>query len=560
MYHCISTIFVLLAAANIYIVTLNQPPLSSPSNITSQIPIEDSASGRSVKAEDDIITLTEINGECKDCVCPLIACLQPVCNCECNYLDVLEAFGLLSGDNFTVIDIIDQQQVTPKKRKIPISYTTDSSSLDRRRRDTNNDSSIANIFDDTVSISTGFALPSPTEDSTLTSEKETAYATGKQNSTFNRLVENDTDKKYSTNETISGKPNNSESLNDNTDLKTTPQKASSLSVTTTTQTTVPPILVPITKKIQPKIPIIDDTPDIIDTTNSTDDYINNISNATGINRLLTMTNDSLLPLFDNITVNDNITLNDSFSKKEHIFPGGEAFLDVFTNTVKNIRKKISIVPSIFKENWEAYDVIEVVTSLYFLVELIIRFYCCPNKVRFFKGILNIFDIVLVVTQMLRYILAYRYRDDPDGVYQLEYELLMYLQIFRVVRLFRIIENVTAFKVLQFSVRNGKKDLGVMLMYVIVAMVILGNFVYFVEDVEDFPSIPASFYWSIITMTTVGYGDMYPKTAIGLYSINLFRLIGQDVQKYITIHISSSNFTPYDFYCVNVLQYLLDLKP
>ena len=198
----------------------------------------------------------------------------------------------------------------------------------------------------------------------------------------------------------------------------------------------------------------------------------------------------------------------------NILPYQRYNLNLIKETVSNLRKKLPVFNSIFHGQWEPFEIIELITSIYFtIIELLVRFYSCPNRIRFLTSILNIFDVILITAQILRYILEFVYKDTERGLFHTEYEFIVYVQIFRVIRLFHAIKNVTAFQVLKYSLIIGIKDLGIMLMYVLVAMTLLGNFIYFMEG-DNYPTIYDSFYWSLITMTTVGYGDMYPRTTIG----------------------------------------------
>ena len=206
--------------------------------------------------------------------------------------------------------------------------------------------------------------------------------------------------------------------------------------------------------------------------------------------------------------NDSSTITVNFSVRTKNLKIG--FDDVFGQTIMSLRQKLQH----FTSHWEVSGMIEVVTAIFFTFELSLRLFSCPAIVRFCRKMMNIFDTALVLMQTTRCVLVYCNRNETDDLKHIAYEILLYFQIFRVVRLFRIFENVKAFKVLKFSIRIGAKDLCVMLMYVVVATVIIGNFVYFFESDDDFSSIPAAYYWTIITMTTVGYGDMYPKTTVG----------------------------------------------
>ncbi|CAM1333412.1 ion transporter [Tenacibaculum aestuariivivum] len=107
--------------------------------------------------------------------------------------------------------------------------------------------------------------------------------------------------------------------------------------------------------------------------------------------------------------------------------------------------------------------------------------------------------------------------------------LVALRAFRLLRIFRILKvsrYIGESNQLIKSLNASKAKVGVFLYFVLIICIILGAVMYFVEGAENgFTSIPRSIYWSIVTLTTVGYGDIAPQTAIGQFIASITVIIG-----------------------------------
>ncbi|XP_062606141.1 potassium voltage-gated channel subfamily C member 3-like [Saccostrea cucullata] len=196
-------------------------------------------------------------------------------------------------------------------------------------------------------------------------------------------------------------------------------------------------------------------------------------------------------------------MNESLRNDSQTYAGGGK---IFSNAARD--KVLTMKNSNPENRWFLY--VEHLTNVFFTAELILRLVCCPSLRRYFQGCLNWLDIIVLVASYGRYIVLLA---DMTGS-STTADPLLYLQMLRVLRLLRIIENVPAFKILCYSVRIGRKDLMTMILFLFMGMLLFSNFLYFVESNEEFRSIPDAWWFSIVTMTTVGFGDMVPRTSVG----------------------------------------------
>ncbi|WAR14310.1 KCNB1-like protein [Mya arenaria] len=161
--------------------------------------------------------------------------------------------------------------------------------------------------------------------------------------------------------------------------------------------------------------------------------------------------------------------------------------------------------------YTALDITEYVCVALFSLDLIIRCMFCPNRIRLLLySFLHWVDVFALLVMYIQYLFEYIY---PREKYEASFlDVLHCMQIIRVLRLFRLVKHSTGFLVLLYAFKASFREMLLMIMFLLVAMMIFSTMAFFSGD-DTFSTIPDSFWWAIVTMTTVGYGDVVPKEAL-----------------------------------------------
>ncbi|XP_069720215.1 potassium voltage-gated channel subfamily A member 5 [Phaenicophaeus curvirostris] len=176
---------------------------------------------------------------------------------------------------------------------------------------------------------------------------------------------------------------------------------------------------------------------------------------------------------------------------------------------------------------DPFFIIETTCVIWFTFELLVRFFACPSKPEFSRNIMNIIDIVAIIpyfitlgTELAHEQQEPRAGSSNGGGGQQQAMSLAILRVIRLVRVFRIFKLSRHSKGLQIlgqTLKASMRELGLLIFFLFIGVILFSSAVYFAEadDPEShFSSIPDAFWWAVVTMTTVGYGDMRPVTVGG----------------------------------------------
>ncbi len=188
----------------------------------------------------------------------------------------------------------------------------------------------------------------------------------------------------------------------------------------------------------------------------------------------------------------------AFGKWFDVLLIGCIFLSVIAVMLDSVR-------SISEVHGAALYRIEWIFTLLFTVEYILRLLCIGRPLLYASSFFGVVDLLAILPTYISLIF-------PGSQYLLVIRILRVLRVFRVLKLAQYLGEAN---MLMQALRASRRKIIVFLFAVMTLVVIFGSVMYLVEGEENgFTSIPKAIYWSVVTLTTVGYGDISPQTDLG----------------------------------------------
>lgn len=180
---------------------------------------------------------------------------------------------------------------------------------------------------------------------------------------------------------------------------------------------------------------------------------------------------------------------------------------------------VESVPSWHDNLHNVLYIIEWIFTILFSIEYLLRIYVSPKPIKYIASFWGVIDLLAILPTLISPFIS-------------GYETLIIIRSLRLLRIFRIMQLsrfTVESNILFHSLKASSYKITVFLFFVIMFCIVCGTLMYVIEGKENgFESIPQGIYWSIVTLTTVGYGDISPATPLGKFLASAMMIVGYGI--------------------------------
>jgi len=212
-------------------------------------------------------------------------------------------------------------------------------------------------------------------------------------------------------------------------------------------------------------------------------------------------------------------------------------------TSEDLRREMDIFSDVTPN--DVLLIIDNSCNLFFFIEFLIKLVTSPNKRKFFKSPLIVIEMLCLIPYYIGVLIVMKH-PDPIKVFLLV-RVLFATRVLRIFRIFVLMKHFLALKILMFTIMASTKELFLLLIVLLIGVIIFACLEYYMEILSnndsDFRTIPLAFWWALITMTTVGYGDVRPTSELG-YCVGGLCAISGVLVIALSVPVIVNNFTVY----------------
>jgi len=179
------------------------------------------------------------------------------------------------------------------------------------------------------------------------------------------------------------------------------------------------------------------------------------------------------------------------------------------------------IDSIHQQYGDILRIFEWIVTILFTIEYFLRIYAVNKPLKYIFSFMGIIDLLAIIPTYLIFIF-------PAAHF---FTVVRSIRLIRVFRVFKLSHYLRGAHTMQIALRSSRPKIVVFLLSVMILVIVLGTLMYIIEgssDTKGFDNIPNSIYWAIVTLTTVGYGDVFPATAFGKVVASFIMILGYGI--------------------------------